>query len=104
MKLYFFKKKKRKKRIFPFQLLEDFREKLLGAAETNIQEHIPCRAGGGNMWGQICGVWFASEKKLRMENVPGVSDGFLSKRSKSGGLKKRGLLKTCCVKRKKKKE
>lgn len=91
-----------KRRIFPFQLLEDFREKLLGAAETNTQEHIPCRAGGENMWGQICFVWFSSKKKLRMENVHGINESFLSKQSKFWGLKKQDMLKTCCIKLKKK--
>lgn len=56
------------------------------------------------MWGQICLVWFSSKKKLRMDNVHGVSDNFLSKRSKFWRLKNRGLLKTYCIKLKKKKK
>jgi len=48
-----------KKRIFPFRLLEDLREKLLGATETKTQQHIPCRAGGENVRAQIGLLWFS---------------------------------------------
>lgn len=40
------------------------------------------------MWGRICLVWFSLEKKLRMENVHGIGENFLSKQTEFGGLKK----------------
>lgn len=40
------------------------------------------------MWSRICLVWFSLKKKLRMENVHGISENFLSKQTKFEGLKK----------------